>query len=376
MKLDNAVTKLFSIAVLACDSSLIITAINDEFEQIFGDITGQPLQDISDDFNQRKCDRRLNAGQPYHFRISTSDERPSVFTVELRPYHDSYIGFATNAAEALKSEAMMASYSHMIEKQNQEIKAKTEQLNIWSKRINDELIQAKTVQNLLVPEKITAAGLDSRCLPLRELSGDFHELATDDDGTITFISGDVAGKGIYAAIILAQTLTAFRACYNAPNLTDVVVQIATILEDRFPDGLFVALTLVRQSADKNTISILNLGNPDALLMDETIIHAKIESVGPAIGVLPATFYSDILESRYVLTGKQLYVFSDGIIDLAVENQDLSSDDPTSIHNYLLQLNQLHGAESLDYLMTEVERHKQIDDVTIACFRSDSGLSQP
>lgn len=376
MKLDNAVTKLFSIAVLACDSSLIITAINDEFEQIFGDITGQPLHEISDDFNQRKCDRRLNAGQPYHFRISTSDERPSVFAVELRPYHDSYIGFATNAAEALKSEAMMASYSHMIEKQNQEIKAKTEQLNIWSKRINDELIQAKTVQNLLVPEKITAAGLDSRCLPLRELSGDFHELATDDDGTITFISGDVAGKGIYAAIILAQTLTAFRACYNAPNLTDVVVQIATILEDRFPDGLFVALTLVRQSADKNTISILNLGNPDALLMDETIIHAKIESVGPAIGVLPATFYSDIEESRYVLTGKQLYVFSDGIIDLAVENQDLSSDDPTTIHNYLLQLNQLHGAESLDYLMTEVERHKQIDDVTIACFRSDPGLSQP
>ena len=36
--------------------------------------------------------------------------------------------------------------------------------------------------------------------------------------------------------------------------------MVSMLEDRFPDGLFVALTLIRQSADKQSVTILNLGN--------------------------------------------------------------------------------------------------------------------
>ena len=211
----------------------------------------------------------------------------------------------------------MASYSQMIEKQNREIKEKTEQLNIWSKRIQEELAQARTVQTLLVPDNITAAGLHSICVPLHELSGDFHEVAYHADGSVTYISGDVAGKGIYAAILLAQTLTAFRAFYDAPTLTDLLCHIVRILEDRFPDSLFVALTLVRQSADKQQVSLLNAGILIAFVAADGHWR-RLGSGGPAIGILPEDFYRTSVEETLSLSSGRLYVFSDGILDLVDE----------------------------------------------------------
>ena len=61
---------------------------------------------------------------------------------------------------------MLTSYSEMIEKQNREIKAKTAQVNIWRDRIQRELQQAATVQDLLVPKHVRTDFL-MRCEPRR-----------------------------------------------------------------------------------------------------------------------------------------------------------------------------------------------------------------
>ena len=151
-------------------------------------------------------------------------------------------------------------------------------------------------------------------MPLRELSGDFHDALTDDEGVTTFISGDVAGKGIYAAILLAQMLTAFRAFVEAPSLPALASQIVEAVEGKFPDGLFVALTLVRLSADKQRADVLNLGNPDALVINRDGVQQKCSARGPAIGILPAGFYETLDVQICDLSHGCLYVFSDGIID--------------------------------------------------------------
>ena len=370
MKPKADILQLFEVPVITLDKGLHVIEANAAFEAVFGHVIGQLVTDFSTDFKERKFERRIEQGHSYSFRIHPSDDANTGLILEVKPFDEGYFGFATDAAPIMRAEALMASYSHMIEKQNREIKVKTEQLQIWSKRINEELEQAKTVQKLLVPDVITHKGLASHCLPLRELSGDFHEAVLHEDGQLTFISGDVAGKGIYAAIILAQTLTAFRSFHLQDSLNLVAAKIAQVLEDRFPDGLFVALTLVRQSADKQTISLLNLGNPDALLLDDTGIKEQYESVGPAIGVLPSDFY-EVLEPVNVPIGdRRLYVFSDGIIDMKLGEDIMSFESADDANDFIAKLDKAHQHQSIETLMEMVKQYDQIDDVTLACFSAE------
>lgn len=370
-KPDPNFADLFEIPFVLLDQDLSVIDMNAPFRSLFGDVKGQPVASLSDEFNERKFARSLSRGQSYGFRMRPADEARAQYTVTLKPHGDQVIGLVTDASEIAKNEAMLASYSALIEKQNREIKAKTEQINIWRTRIQNELDQAATVQELLVPPQIRTARIDSRCAPIQELSGDFHDLVMHADGQVTFISGDVAGKGIYAAIMLAQTLTAFRAHYDAPDLTMLACNIVTMMENRFPDGLFVALTLVRQSADGETVQILNLGNPDSLLVDQSGAVESVASVGPAIGFLPVEIYRPLAATQHDLTGRQLFVFSDGLLDIATEDDTLDVTEGREVLAYLQAIGDVSDETILDALMAKVASIKRGDDVTVARFSSQS-----
>ncbi len=371
-KPETDIIDLFEIPVVRLDGELHISGMNDRFRALFGAVEGQQLAGVSDDFNARKFARKIASGEPYKVTLVPPTMKRSQFALELRRDGNGFLGYAIDTSEVAKAEAMLASYSALIERQNKEIKAKTAQVNLWRGRIQNELDQAATVQDLLVPKRFCAPCLDSRCEPVQELSGDFHEMATHDDGQITFISGDVAGKGIYAAIMLAQTLTAFRASVHHEKLTDIVVRIVTMLEDRFPDGLFVALTLVRLSADRQTFSILNLGNPDALLLDDQGAQMLIPSVGPAIGILPAAIYADLDIGYHHLTGKRLYVFTDGVLDINLGDGHSGFADSGDVGRYLAGMEAKHREQLLDRMMERIRHNSQSDDITIACFNAGSG----
>ena len=358
---------LFTLPLLIADSELRIEAVNDVFSSLFGDVTGRYLGDISPDFNERKLSRRLDQNSSYRCRLAATADRQAHYALELTRSDGRYIGFAVDASEAVKAEVMLASYSEMVERQNREIKQKNEQINIWRSRIENELQQAETVQDLLVPKQLSAPFVDSRCEPLQELSGDFHEFVTHPTGEVTFISGDVAGKGIHAAIVLAQTLTSFRACYAEPCLAQLAVRMVDMLDGRFPDGLFVAFTLVRLSADKSTASILNLGNPDAILLAADTPPVFFASAGPAIGIFPSSFYADLNTEQISLSGRRLYVFSDGILDMNLGPEHKGFADINEVADYLMTLEAHQTEDVLDRLIDDVRRNDQTDDVTIACF---------
>ena len=242
--------------------------------------------------------------------------------------------------------------------------AKTKEVTAWRSRIKNELEQADAVQALLVPPQLSQPGIDARAVSLRELSGDFHEIFTHEDGRRTMILGDVAGKGIYAAMMLAQTLTAFRASVHHDRLTDVLVELNTLIEDRFPDGLFVALTLVRTTPDGKTAEVLVTGNPDAVWISHNGDMQTHASVGPAIGVLPPMIYAMHEAVTVNLEEGSLFIFSDGISDLIIGEDGQGFADDAEMLSYLKALEADHGDNALDQLMAVVETYEQIDDVTI------------
>ena len=156
----------FSLPLFSLDSELNFSEVNAAFLGIFGDVQGKHISDVSDEFNERKFIRKINAGQAYRFKIFAADDRKTPYSAELRQSQNLYIGFAVEAADAAKAEAMLASYSEMMEKQNRILKAEKTK----SEKLLQALLPAETVEQLqslsgAAPKTTEKAGLVMFALP-------------------------------------------------------------------------------------------------------------------------------------------------------------------------------------------------------------------
>jgi serine phosphatase RsbU (regulator of sigma subunit) len=76
-----------------------------------------------------------------------------------------------------------------------------------------ELEQARQVQQMLIPEKLPAFSafqLECEYLPAQQVGGDFYQILPGTDGGLLLIIGDVSGKGLKAAMLVAMIVGAIR----------------------------------------------------------------------------------------------------------------------------------------------------------------------
>lgn len=81
-------------------------------------------------------------------------------------------------------------------------------------RLEGELEIAREVQSRLFPRTLpTVQGLDlwGRCQPARTVSGDYYDFIQVDSTRIALVLGDIAGKGISAALLMAAIQSSLRA---------------------------------------------------------------------------------------------------------------------------------------------------------------------
>jgi phosphoserine phosphatase RsbU/P len=85
-------------------------------------------------------------------------------------------------------------------------------------RLESELEIAREVQSQLFPKSapsLRTFKLEGVCHPARMVSGDYYDFAPLPDGSVAFAIGDVAGKGISAALLMATIQSAMRTRLNA-----------------------------------------------------------------------------------------------------------------------------------------------------------------
>lgn len=81
-------------------------------------------------------------------------------------------------------------------------------------RLENELVIAQEVQSQLYPQKITqleSLELHGFCRPARTVSGDYYDFLTLNSQKLILAVGDVSGKGISAALLMATIHSAVRA---------------------------------------------------------------------------------------------------------------------------------------------------------------------
>jgi sigma-B regulation protein RsbU (phosphoserine phosphatase) len=197
-------------------------------------------------------------------------------------------------------------------------------------RLQSELEIAKEVQNQLFPKDVPTLRtmeLTGVCKPARMVSGDYYDFLCLEGNRVALAIGDVAGKGISAALLMASIqsimrsqLTAGSAAFAAAvngksayafSTCNAVSQLNKQLFASTSPEKFATFCFGIYDEDRRVLSYTNAGHvPPLLIRGETA--TALEVTGTVVGAFPMVLYE---ERTVALTpGDMLVAYTDGIAE--------------------------------------------------------------
>lgn len=194
---------------------------------------------------------------------------------------------------------------------------------VEQERLKRELELAREIQSSLLPREEGASAISGVNRPAREVSGDFYDFFNLDDGRICFNLGDVSGKGMNAALLMAKTASLYR-CLGKSVLSPgrLLAHINKEICETAHRGMFV--TMIGGIYDPKTgiVRIANAGHEPPLLMDGDGDFTAFEAEGPPLGIIPDPPTENGYEEVEIdLAGGSFWVFTDGVTEGYAEGGD-------------------------------------------------------
>jgi hypothetical protein len=222
-------------------------------------------------------------------------------------------------------------------------------------RTQSELAAARTVQQVMLPEPVTMVPgftVEVEYLPASEVGGDFYQVMKTPDGGLLLVTGDVSGKGMPAAMVVALLVGAIRT--EAAHTTDPAMLLKVLnarVNGRIRNG-FATCAALYLRAD-GLAMLANAANPAPYLNGEEV---EVDGALP-LGLIPEIDYST--RAFWMESGDALTFVSDGVVE-AVKDRELFGFERTR------ELSK-KGAKAI----AEAARaFGQVDDITVLTVRRD------
>src|SRR6266567_4296699 len=156
----------------------------------------------------------------------------------------------------------------------------------WQRK--SELEIAANVQQKLFPRKLRRLeSLDyaGHCMPAREVGGDYYDFLEMPDSTIGFVLGDVSGKGVPAALLMANLQACFRS--QAPHSLERPAEVLATVNRHFFDSTAAErfATLVFAAYDDRTrkVRYVNCAHCPPLLLRSGGEVEQLDSTATMLG---------------------------------------------------------------------------------------------
>jgi sigma-B regulation protein RsbU (phosphoserine phosphatase) len=183
-----------------------------------------------------------------------------------------------------------------------------------------ELDFARRVQRELFPRQMPANGgleFSGICLPAAGISGDYYDVVELEDGRIVFAIADISGKGISAAILMANLQALLRAIAGMEmQPAEVCARLNRHLHQVTDSARYATMFYADWSPAERRLSYVNAGhNPPFLVRDGSV--ERLTEGGIPLGVLPETRYC--VSTLTLEPGDLLALYSDGITEAGLSN---------------------------------------------------------
>jgi phosphoserine phosphatase RsbU/P len=178
-----------------------------------------------------------------------------------------------------------------------------------------ELEAGRAVQMALMPERSPSVPGWNLWLFTRsanEVGGDLVDFLKVSESRFGVALGDVAGKGLSAALLATRLQATLRALvHDCTSMSELGSLLNTIFCRDCLRSIFSSLAYIELHPDSGTARILNAGHFPPIIIRGSRIE-RMEKGGPALGIMPDPSY---VEEKLVLQpGELLFVYSDGLTE--------------------------------------------------------------
>ena len=278
------------------------------------------------------------------------------------------------AALSRSFNTMTGSLEHLLEQQREK------------ERIQNELEIAHEVQINLFPHspiQMSQFELHGICKPARTVSGDYYDFVHADDGELCLTLGDISGKGISAALLMASLHSAVRAYRAAGEQRGVGGRSSDSARYASPASLlallnahlysstqpekYATLFLACYDSAQCTLTYANGGQLPPLLVSLDGTIKRLDRGGSVVGLLEGLTYEEATIT--LKPGDLLVAYSDGVTEPENEFGEFGEE-------RLLDVIRMHRGQPLSAISAQAMRAvhnwigegEQPDDITLVLAR--------
>lgn len=238
-------------------------------------------------------------------------------------------------------------------------------------RAAQELQIAREVQAKLLPQKMPAlSSLDyaGKCIQARAVGGDYYDFLDLGSGRVGFVLADIVGKGISAALLMANLQAYLRShsAVLAENLARSLESVNRMFCESTEANKFATLFIGIYDDATRRLRYANCGHHPPLLLRENAVE-HLTSTSTVLGVFENWQCS--LAETALSPGDLLAIYTDGVVEAMNGTEEFGEENMLRT----LQANRARNAEGvLDSLVHCVQKFasgEQSDDLTLVIARS-------
>ena len=273
-----------------------------------------------------------------------------------------------NSFDLLGSDEM----SQEIEAQRRANAAKLEA----ERRVAQELEIAKQVQARLFPQTLPPlktldyAGM---CIQARHVGGDYYDFFALDQERVGLFVGDISGKGIAAALLMANLQANLRSQFAlAREQPEVFLQsVNRLFFENTVDSAYATVFFAEYHDATQRLRYTNCGHLPALLLRQDGTAERLQSTGTVLGLFPS--WGSPARECQLHPGDILALYTDGV----TESVDHSGDEfgECRLVDALKQYRNLPAQRAAASVIAEVQRfspQEQHDDLTLIIAKCCAG----
>jgi sigma-B regulation protein RsbU (phosphoserine phosphatase) len=189
-------------------------------------------------------------------------------------------------------------------------------------RLESELAIAREVQNQLFPKNVPftrSLELTGVCNPARMVSGDYYDFMSLSENALAFAIGDVAGKGISAALLMATIQSTMRTQLSSVNgsgpshlsTAKLVANLNRQLYATTAPEKYATFYFALYDDSSHTLTYTNAGHLAPILLRGNTV-SMLDSTGTVVGAFPVARYAE--KTFEMQQGDTLVAYTDGIIE--------------------------------------------------------------
>jgi serine phosphatase RsbU (regulator of sigma subunit)/CHASE1-domain containing sensor protein/anti-sigma regulatory factor (Ser/Thr protein kinase) len=262
----------------------------------------------------------------------------------------------------VRSRTRAEHYSKDLEEANEELES-------FYYSVEQELGTARSIQHALLPKdlpKLEGWKIAYHYQPAREVGGDFYDFLRLDDGRVGLVIGDVSGKGIAAALVMANTQSVLRAVARRGNVApgQVLAEANEVLYAYIPSGTFVTCFYGVLDLENGRLVYANAGH-DPPYSQRGGDAQELRARGMPLGLMPDMPYEE--KEAVLAAGDDLLLYSDGLVEAHDTKGDMFGF--PRLRRLIMAQSTGSGEELIDVLLAELTSFtgtdaEQEDDITL------------